>query len=855
MSAKNGRKSVPKVPSRTFAEASKHIQENLKRHLDRIPSHADGGGDSSQDSSDEDAANGTGGPKQSESYLLESVFASYEGVQNQRTSEAIVQSVTGAAPCIICLSGLKRNSAVWSCQSCYSTFHLNCIQQWANDCIFQKKNQLEDLTSGAVAELTWACPKCRHESKDHPRKYVCYCGKVQDPPFDPWILPHSCGEVCKRKLSPKCGHQCLILCHPGPCPPCPKMVKHDCYCRKSAPAIRRCYDKDWSCGKLCGRRLNCGQHTCPIPCHAGECPPCDKTSVQLCQCKRQKMERECASPVWQCKQKCGKPLGCNHHVCDEVCHSGKCPPCPLSQLRSCPCGKTQHQLPCYEATPLCGNTCGKRLECGQHFCAERCHRGKCGTCLQMVTKSCRCGAKKKEVSCAKKEFTCETKCKRLKLCGKHPCNKKCCDVATCPPQCELPCGKTLSCKNHKCPSRCHGGQCQPCNQTKEVTCNCGKSRYLVPCGMEKSTKPPKCKAKCEAPPECHHENRIPHNCHFGPCPPCKQVCDKPLSGCGHRCPVACHDNVEVKVEVEGSMKAATPWEAVHTGTVGGVRREVKATECPPCQVPVSVTCLGGHETSDWPCHMAKPSSCHRPCGRSLPCGNHTCTRSCHKVKNAPGEVNAGTNCRKCEAGCEKPRPDGCTHPCPRACHPGPCEPCSQTIRIRCHCGLSQLYVKCGEWTAAAGTDSEEELGCCKDQCPKILECGHRCFKTCHRGECGDRKLCKKKVKVYCSCKRVKQDVQCNKAADFVVSCKSDCEEAKKAAELEKASKNLVPEPIAAPPCDSSEVVGKKGKRNRNRRRFEEEEVLEETFFSRNKTTILVVVVVLIPILTAYYLCT
>ena len=76
-----------------------------------------------------------------------------------------------------------------------------------------------------------------------------------------------------------------------------------------------------------------------------------------------------------------------------------------------------------------------------------------------------------------------------------------------------------------------------------------------------------------------------------------------------------------------------------------------------------------------------------------------------------------------------------------------------------------------------------------------------------------------------------------------------------AAELEKASKNLVPEPIAAPPCDSSEVVGKKGKRNRNRRRFEEEEVLEETFFSRNKTTILVVVVVLIPILTAYYLCT
>ena len=34
-----------------------------------------------------------------------------------------------------------------------------------------------------------------------------------DPPNDPWLLPHSCGEVCRKALS--CGHLCSLLCHPG----------------------------------------------------------------------------------------------------------------------------------------------------------------------------------------------------------------------------------------------------------------------------------------------------------------------------------------------------------------------------------------------------------------------------------------------------------------------------------------------------------------------------------------------------------------------------------------------------------------------------------------------------------------
>ena len=56
-----------------------------------------------------------------------------------------------------------------------------------------------------------------------------------------------------------------------------------------------------------------------------------------------------------------------------------------------------------------------------------------------------------------------------------------------------------------------------------MSCNCGASKITVPCGKEKSIKPPKCRERCANPPDCHHEAREAHNCHFGECPPCKQV--------------------------------------------------------------------------------------------------------------------------------------------------------------------------------------------------------------------------------------------------------------------------------------------------------------------------------------------
>ncbi|EMP25076.1 NF-X1-type zinc finger protein NFXL1 [Chelonia mydas] len=45
-------------------------------------------------------------------------------------------------------------------------------------------------------DYPWPCPKCRFEYKrsETPTRYYCYCGKVEDPELDPWLVPHSCGQ-------------------------------------------------------------------------------------------------------------------------------------------------------------------------------------------------------------------------------------------------------------------------------------------------------------------------------------------------------------------------------------------------------------------------------------------------------------------------------------------------------------------------------------------------------------------------------------------------------------------------------------------------------------------------------------
>lgn len=86
-----------------------------------------------------------------------------------------------------------------------------------------------------AAPPVWACPKCRHDyaAGDTPTEYRCCCGKEADPEFNAWLAPHTCGARCDQPLACALAatahpHTCLLLCHPGPCPPCPRQVRALC---------------------------------------------------------------------------------------------------------------------------------------------------------------------------------------------------------------------------------------------------------------------------------------------------------------------------------------------------------------------------------------------------------------------------------------------------------------------------------------------------------------------------------------------------------------------------------------------------------------------------------------------------
>jgi transcriptional repressor NF-X1 len=76
-------------------------------------------------------------------------------------------------------------------------FHLNCIRDWAN-----REESGEDKN--------WRCPGCQYSYSKIPN-YTCFCHKRNNPPFQPGEIPHSCGEICNKRLNSKsndCNHRC-----------------------------------------------------------------------------------------------------------------------------------------------------------------------------------------------------------------------------------------------------------------------------------------------------------------------------------------------------------------------------------------------------------------------------------------------------------------------------------------------------------------------------------------------------------------------------------------------------------------------------------------------------------------------
>ena len=132
----------------------------------------------------------------------------------------------------------------------------------------------------------------------------CFCGSTQDPKPPRLATPHSCGNSCSRIRV--CGHPCPLPCHPGPCPPCMITIQNPCHCGKDVVAL------------VCSRAN-----------------PIIGGKVNL------PSNRSCG-------RKCGKPLSCRNHVCVELCHDGECPPCSVTDLAKCWCGKERKNIACGE---------------------------------------------------------------------------------------------------------------------------------------------------------------------------------------------------------------------------------------------------------------------------------------------------------------------------------------------------------------------------------------------------------------------------------------------------------------------------------------------------------------------------
>ncbi|GJV41574.1 NF-X1-type zinc finger protein NFXL1 [Tanacetum coccineum] len=610
----------------------------------------------------------------------------------QLVQEIQEKLMKGTIECMICYDMVRRSAPVWSCSSCFSIFHLHCTKKWA------RAPTSIDLSAEKNQGFNWRCPGCQSVQltsfKDI--RYVCFCGKMQDPPSDPYLTPHSCGEPCGKALDKDlaanasydddegdhCRHRCVVQCHPGPCPPCkafapPKM----CPCGKKTITIR-CSDQSQksllTCGQRCGKPLNCQRHCCYKTCHVGPCDSCDVEINASCFCKKKMDEVVVCGDVavkghvnvvkdglFSCNSECGKTLGCGNHVCKETCHPGVCGDCELlpGRITSCYCGKSsleEERKSCLDPIPTCSKICDKTLACGLHRCKETCHPGSCAPCRVMVTQKCRCGSTSRTVECfnttsmmeGDTAFRCDKPCGRKKSCGRHRCSDKCCPLANSknntpvqgwdPHLCSMPCEKKRRCGQHDCESFCHSGYCPPCQEMifTDLTCACGRSSIPppLPCG----TPPPSCQYPCAVPQPCGHVSS--HSCHFG--------------------------------------------------------------DCPPCPVPIAKECIGGHFVlRNIPCG-SKDIRCNKVCGKTRQCGMHACSRTCHpspcdssSSSSSSGSTSTSTTGAvkfSCGQTCGAPRRD-CRHTCTSLCHPQNTCPdvrCEFPVTITCSCGRITATVPC-----------------------------------------------------------------------------------------------------------------------------------------------------------------
>ena len=607
----------------------------------------------------------------------------------------------GLYECPICTSELGRRSKVWSCDQCWTVFHLSCIKKWSGNegSVFarpreqqstaEQENVIGSSSAAAAVSRQWRCPGCNLPHDILPSVYTCWCEKEMDPRWLPGLPPHSCGQTCSKSRK-GCPHPCDLVCHAGPCPPCKSMGPTQyCFCG-SHDSTKRCVDTDyengWGCGEVCEEMLPCLEHNCSRPCHEGLCGECTERVDVRCYCGKVEKELRCSergeekssendAATWTgsfpCEATCGRLFDCGIHTCEKECHpmEKEVPRCPFSPdvVTHCPCGKTtldeiagyEPRTSCEDAVLNCKEPCEKILACG-HTCPKPCHTGSCPPCFLRVDLKCRC--------------------------GRSTFNSACQQGMDEPPWCFRVCNTSMSCGRHTCQERCCPGGRK--SLERQATKRKLKSMNIpMPTRDDDVESEHICTRVCDRPLKCG-KHTCPELCHKGACNSCREAIFEEIScNCGRTVlhpPLPCGTEPPACHHLCGRPKTCG-----HPQTQHNCHTDDES--CPKCPYLTEKKCLCGKKTlKNQPCWHVD-ARCGLVCGKMLKCGSHTCTKNCHR----PGDCEDATE--SCQQPCGKTKKI-CGHSCTDVCHaPFPCQertPCQGLVVTTCSCGRIKQEKRC-----------------------------------------------------------------------------------------------------------------------------------------------------------------
>ncbi|KAG0015747.1 FKBP12-associated protein [Entomortierella chlamydospora] len=266
--------------------------------------------------------------------------------------EALTVGLTKSTyDCMVCWDVIRPAHKIWSCQVCWAAFHLDCLSTWAKKSSEGKNYRFCPCHPGP-------CPPCGGLGPIQ----SCYCGsesfqlRCVDTDFT-FQSGKSCNQVCGELLG--CGkHSCSSVCHPGLCSPCEEEQVQKCYCGKHE-RMARCGDGIPKATLIDGEEQT-GYYECKYICKSEPCPPCTLLVTKQCMCRKSKMPSvPCYTTQTSCGKTCGKGLDCGSHKCNRSCHSGEC---TISPSEAC-------SQSCLKSRKSCGHRCKVACH-GQDPCPE-----------------------------------------------------------------------------------------------------------------------------------------------------------------------------------------------------------------------------------------------------------------------------------------------------------------------------------------------------------------------------------------------------------------------------------------------------------------------------------------------------